>query len=193
MKAGTAAAVWLLLAIAAGEMRLLAAVPAPMIQGTLLGLTTLLLVLYWRSAAILDWTLEVDLRFLVLFHVTRFIGIYFLYLHSHGRLPYAFAVPGGWGDIAVAGMALGVAAYPAPRIIYFWNILGLADILFVVATAARLVLHDPVSMSALTELPLSLLPTFLVPLIIFTHVVIFSRVRAPLRPNGPFPTAPSAE
>ena len=149
-----------------------------MVQGTLLGLTALLLVLYWRSAGILDWILELDVRFLVLFHATRFIGIYFLYLHAHGRLPYAFAVPGGWGDIAVAGMALGVAAYPVPRIVYIWKLIRLADILLVVATAARLGLHDPASMIALTELPLSLLPTFLVPLIIFTHVVIFSRVRA---------------
>jgi hypothetical protein len=58
-----------------------------------------------------------------------------------------------------------------------WNVIGLIDILMVVATAARLNLQNPGSMSALTELPLSLLPTFLVPLIIFSHVVIFTRVR----------------
>lgn len=112
--------------------------------------------------------MELDVRFLVLFHATRFIGIYFLYLHAHGRLSYAFAVRGGRRDIAVAGMALGVAAYPVPRIVYIWNLFGLADIRLVVATGARLGLHDPASMIALTELPL----------IIFTHVVIFSRVRA---------------
>jgi hypothetical protein len=77
----------------------------------------------------------------------------------------------------VAVMALAVAAYPAPRIIFAWNVVGLIDILLVVATAAGLNLRNPGSMSALTELPLSLLPTFLVPLIIFLHVVIFSRVR----------------
>lgn len=115
-----------------------------------------------------NWLLELDVRFLVLFHVTRFIGIYFLYLHSHGRLPYAFAVPGGWGDIAVAGTALVVASYPLPRIVYLWNVIGLTDILLVVATAARLALHNPASMNGLTELPL----------IIFRHVMIFSRVRA---------------
>ena len=181
MKTGMVAALWLLLALAAGQMRLLAAVPAPMIQATLLGLTALLLTLYWRSAAILDAVVGLDLRYLVLFHVTRFIGFYFLYLHAQGRLPYAFAVPGGWGDIAVAAMAIGVAAYPAPRIVYLWNLFGFVDILLVVVTAARLGFHDPASMSALTELPLSLLPTFLVPLIIFTHVVIFGRIRATRR------------
>ncbi len=47
MKTGTVAALWLLLAIAIGKLRLRAAIPAPMIQGALLGRTALLLVLYW--------------------------------------------------------------------------------------------------------------------------------------------------
>jgi hypothetical protein len=177
MKPGTVAGLWLLLALTVGKLRLLAAVPAPLIQGTLFGLTATLLFLYRRSAKVIEPVRELDIRVLVLFHVTRFVGIYFLYLYSRGRLPFAFAVPGGWGDIAVAVMALGVAAYPAPRVVQVWNLLGLIDILLVVATAARLGLQAPGSMSALTELPLSLLPTFLAPLIIFSHVVIFNRVR----------------
>jgi hypothetical protein len=58
---------------------------------------------------------------------------------------------------------------------------GAIDILFVVATASRLALADPDSMNALLHLPLSLLVTFLVPLIIADHVVVFWRVigRAP--------------
>jgi hypothetical protein len=182
MKTGTVAGLWLLLALAVGKFRLLAAVPAPLIPGTIFGLTAILLVLYWRSAKVIEPIRELDIRVLVLFHVTRLVGIYFLYLYSRGRLPFAFAVPGGWGDIAVAVMAFGVAAYPAPRVIYIWNVLGLIDILLVVATAARLALQAPGSMSALTELPLSLLPTFLVPLIIFSHIVIFSRVRPQHQP-----------
>ena len=52
----------------------------------------------------------------------------------------------------------------------------LADILFVVVTAARLGVADPESMAALLRLPLSLLPTFLVPLIIASHVVLGVRL-----------------
>jgi hypothetical protein len=176
MKRGTALAVWLLVAIWIGATHLLAAVPPPVIQAILIGLTAILLCLYWKSH-LLDWVQDLDIRILILFHVTRFVGFYFLYLYAQGRLPYAFAVPGGWGDIAVAVLALAVASYPAPRIIFAWNVIGLIDILMVVATAVRLNMQNPGSMSALTELPLSLLPTFLVPLIIFLHVVIFSRVR----------------
>jgi hypothetical protein len=57
-----------------------------------------------------------------------------------------------------------------------WNVLGLVDILLVVATAARLGIADPESMRPLLRLPLSLLPTFLVPLVIASHVVIARRL-----------------
>ena len=63
------------------------------------------------------------------------------------------------------------------RLITIWNVVGLVDILMVVVTAARLGLSEPASMRALTVLPLSLLPTFLVPLIIATHILIFARIR----------------
>lgn len=53
---------------------------------------------------------------------------------------------------------------------------GLIDILFVVATATRLALADPDSLRPLLHLPLSLLVTFLVPLIIASHVVVFWRL-----------------
>jgi hypothetical protein len=52
------------------------------------------------------------------------------------------------------------------------------DILFVVATASRLALGDPDSMNALLRLPLSLLVTFLVPIIIADHVMVFWRIGA---------------
>ena len=38
-------------------------------------------------------------------------------------------------------------------------------------------MEDAARMRALTHLPLSLLPTFLVPVIITTHIVIFLRLR----------------
>lgn len=57
-----------------------------------------------------------------------------------------------------------------------WNTLGLIDIVFVVASALRFGLKDWQSMHMLGELPLSLLPTFLVPLIIASHVLIFVRL-----------------
>jgi hypothetical protein len=130
------------------------------------------------------WTRTVDLRVLVALHVTRFVGAYFLILYRRGELPYAFAVPGGWGDIAVASLALVLLAGGPPnstmrlRAYILWNAIGFVDILFVVTTAARLGITDPVSMAALLRLPLSLLPTYLVPLIIASHLLIASRLQS---------------
>ena len=61
----------------------------------------------------------------------------------------------------------------AKPLLLAWNTLGLIDIIFVVLSALRFGLKDWQSMRTLRELPLSLLPTFLVPLIIASHVLIF--------------------
>jgi hypothetical protein len=120
-------------------------------------------------------------KVLILLHVTRLVGIYFLLLHREGKLPWAFAVPGGIGDIVVAATALGVICLPlrtpfGRRAALIWNTLGLIDIVCVVSTAAVLGMRAPMSILALTIPPLVLLPTFLVPLIIASHLIIFDRL-----------------
>lgn len=172
---------WFGAALAAGHFLWLQRVPPLAVPAIVLGLTGLLISGYLRIGLIRAWVDALDLRVLVLLHLTRFVGIYFLVLHQRGELPYAFAVPGGIGDIIVAAMALPVAFAPLEpatrrRVTRIWNVVGLLDILFVVATAVRLNLADPAQLRALTQLPLSLLPTFLVPLIIASHIVIFVRL-----------------
>ena len=155
--------------------------PLPLIL--IVSLSAAVLLLFWRSSRFRAWSLNVDIRALLLIHVSRFVGIYFLVLHARGQLPYAFAVPGGIGDIAAAATALVLSVYsrtPAGtpwRVIFAWNVFGLIDILLVVAAAAKLGMANPESMRALLTLPLSLLPTFLVPIIISTHIIIFARLR----------------
>src|SRR5205823_13534276 len=125
---------------------------------------------------------ELDLRTLIALHLTRFVGFYFLYLYRAGQLPGGFAVPAGCGDIVIATFALVllVAWSRVGRqrgVLLLWNALGLLDILFVVADAAKQALGDPTSMAALLRLPLSLLVTFLVPLTVGSHLLIFSLLR----------------
>ncbi|MDB6125587.1 MAG: hypothetical protein JWQ71_4580 [Pedosphaera sp.] len=174
--------VWLLIALTIGYLRLLEPVPRAINQVILLVLTFSLLIAFYKSQAFHVWVMGLPLRALILVHVVRFVGFYFLFLYRRGELPYAFAVQGGWGDILVATTAIIVAMFVGakprrPYLVLAWNTLGLIDILMVVITAGRLGLSNPDSIVALTRLPLSLLPTFVVPLIIFTHIVIFYRVR----------------
>jgi hypothetical protein len=178
---------WFGAAVAAGHFLVLARLPAFAMQGVLAGTTLVLLYAYVRFSGVRGWIDSIDLRALVLLHVSRFVGIYFLILHQRGELPRAFAVPGGIGDIIVATMALPVALAPLDpplrrRAILIWNVVGFFDILMVIITATRLNLEHPGQLRALTYLPLSLLPTFLVPLIIATHVFIFVRIAREQRP-----------
>lgn len=174
--------VWFVIALLVGASGLLQALRPPAPQLVLLTLTALLLIAIIGIPRFRGWALTVDERLLVAFHLTRFVGIYFLLLYSRGELPYAFAVVGGWGDIVTAVLALGLlASGPAStfwrrRAYAVWNVLGLADILLVVLTAARSAMADPESMQALQRLPLSMLLTFVVPIIVVTHLVLGYRL-----------------
>jgi len=156
-------------------------VPAPALVPPI---TAALLIALWTVPALGAWRRTVPIRALVLLHVTRFVGFYFLVLAARGELPRAFAVPAAVGDIAVAAAAVLLGAFrvspdtTAGRgLLLLWNALGLADILFVVASAAWHTHADPSSMAAFGRLPLLLLPALLVPVIITSHVVLFTRLR----------------
>jgi hypothetical protein len=170
---------WLCFAVGLGGWFYNASAPA--VAATVWTLTALVLLASWKVAPIRVWALSIDLRWLVLFHLTRlFAGAYFLVLCQRDQLPCGFARPAGWGDIFVAVLAL--AAVGAMRnkfaktLLFIWNTIGVIDIIFVVFNALRFGLKDWQSMHALRDLPLSLLPTFLVPLIIASHILIFVRL-----------------
>ena len=151
------------------------------VAATVWTLTALILFVCWKVRAIRACVLNIDLRWLVVLHLTRlFAGAYFLVLCQRGQLPRAFARPAGWGDMVIGVLAVAVASALHTQFgktfLLSWNTLGLIDIIFVVASALRFGVQDWQSMHALRELPLSLLPTFLVPLIIASHVLIFVRL-----------------
>ncbi len=57
--------------------------------------------------------------------------------------------------------------------------------MLVVVTAARTGLGDPGSMAPLFSFPMSLVPTFIVPFVIASHLLVFWRLSRPVsRPAG---------
>jgi hypothetical protein len=173
--------VWFGAAVYASHTLLLVRLPPLTLPALVLLLTVVALMAAFRIASVRAWVAALDLRALVLLHVTRFVGLVFLVLHQRGQLPAAFAVPAGFGDIVIALFALPVALAPLDpaqrqRIAYIWNIVGLIGELLVVATMFRLNATDPAQLRLLTHLPLSLLPTFLIPLLLATHVLLFVRL-----------------
>lgn len=154
-------------------------VPPPIIA---VALTFLLLVLMRLSRGAQGAARQLGARSLVAFHVIRLpIGAYFLVLEGRRVLPAAFATPAGWGDVVVGLVAIVVAAWccpvttPGRRMgLAAWNVVGLVDILGVLANGIRIFASDPAFATPFMTLPLSLLPTFVVPLVIVSHVILFT-------------------
>lgn len=110
------------------------------------------------------------------------IGFTFVLLEAHGVLPAVFALPAGYGDMFIGATATYVAlrlANPGHRGAFiFWQALGITDLVLAVGlgTTARLI-NPGSSMAAMTALPLSLVPTFLVPLFLIFHVISIAQAK----------------
>lgn len=178
---------WFVVAVAVGASGIYHGVPAPVVGAINGVLVTLTLLAIFLVRPLRAGVRNVPLRWLILYHAVRFVGIAFLVFHARGVIPAAFAITAGWGDIAVAVTALIVATWALPMTtrarwwaVLAWNVFGLLDILFVLRTGIGLGLADPTQMTWITAFPWSLIPTFIVPLILVTHVLIFVRLRQSL-------------
>jgi hypothetical protein len=92
---------------------------------------------------------------------------------------HRFASVAGWGDLAVGITLLAVLAFPRRPLVLAWNAFGLLDILIVFVTAQRLIVfvRDAKMLATFSQLPYSLLPVLIVPLVIATHLAIFFKMR----------------
>jgi hypothetical protein len=141
------------------------------------------LVWFANSRGFRDYVLSLDARTLTFVHSWRVAGFVFLVLYSYGVLPGIFALPAGWGDIIIGATAALVAKWLADpehrRSFIAWQALGILDLLLAVTLGATSSLIDPraVPTSPLTVLPLSLIPTFGVPLMIILHVICIAQAR----------------
>lgn len=141
------------------------------------------------SAVVRALAYDVPLEWLAAVHVGRLLGVFFLLLYASGRLPPTFALTAGWGDVGVAAMALPVAWYIHRRAAGWrtatlaWNTAGLADLLLAVTlgigsapdSPIRFIFEVPNS-GMVTSLPWLMIPAFLVPLYLLTHLAIFARL-----------------
>jgi hypothetical protein len=141
---------------------------------------------YLRSAPFRDFALSLDLRLITLAHAPRVGGIVFVVLYLQGALPGLFALPAGWGDFAVGITAPLVAWYwtpPFPRRTFIvWNLLGTLDLTLAMALGVLAspspvgVLAGDVTTRLVGQFPLSLVPTFFVPLLVILHLISLIRL-----------------
>lgn len=143
-----------------------------------------------RLSTMRTLALGIPLAALVAVHVGRVLGVFFVWLHGEGRLPWTFSTYAGSGDIAVALLAAPVAwavhrrVSGWRRLLLAWNSIGLLDLVGALALGVgssaasplRFIYENPDS-SAMGTLPWLLVPGFLVPIYILTHLAIFARLR----------------
>jgi len=139
--------VWFFAAYALADSGRLALLAPPGPQVMVLALSAILIVNGTVLPGFRRWLAGLELRRLVAPHLGRFVGLWFLVLYGRGELPYAFAVPGGVGDVVVALGAAALLVVPSliarRAAVLAWNVVGALDIAFVVATAARLGIANP--------------------------------------------------
>ena len=169
---------WLFVAILVGFSGVLRGTVLPM--PAFCAVLTLALVGYLAiSRDRRDRALRVGIRTLVAIHLVRFFGVYFLWLSSQGLIASDYALLAGWGPIIIAiGALVVLLAFRADdpigrQAILAWNIVGVLDVLIVFGVMSRMARPDPLIQGGFASLPLSLLPTFVLPLIIVSHVLIF--------------------
>lgn len=181
-------AVWGLAATAAGAVHLLLHLPVFAVPALVGGLTAALAVAVSRVAWLSEAVRRISVRGILAVHLIRFVGFYFLWLHAQGRLPAEFAHNAGWGDVVAAVGALALLVWPEGpgfrRALVLWNLVGLADLFVAVGTGGWLNLTRPGSMIELAGLPLTLVPLWVVPVLMVSHFVIFRRLCEAREPAG---------
>jgi hypothetical protein len=159
---------------------------APNQPPLLFGLAVLLPVLVFAawfalSASFRDFALSLNPRILTSIQSWRVAGFVFLALTAYGILPRSFALSAGLGDMAIGATALLVAlklATPEHRASFIvWQVLGIADLVTAIALGTVTGIIDPhgIPTSAMTVLPMSLIPTFAVPIFFMLHIICISQ------------------
>lgn len=151
---------------------------------------------YLQSTGFRNYLLSLPPRILTLLHAWRVGGFVFLVLATYNILPRLFALPAGWGDIAIGVTAPFVAyrlATPAHRRLFIgWHLLGVADLVTAISLGALAPFLDPRELAQnaptsapMATLPLSLIPTFIVPLLLILHIVSIAQARHWARERTP--------
>jgi hypothetical protein len=147
---------------------------------------------YFGWTAFRTFILGADLRLVAAIQAWRWGGLGFLTLYAKGILPWLFAFPAGLGDMAIGVSApwivLSLVRQPlfaASRRYAIWNILGIVD--FVVALSMGTLcsgafpgitrLIGNVTTGPMAQLPLVLIPAFMVPFFTMLHLTALFQAR----------------
>lgn len=149
----------------------------------------------WASIpALRAFALALSPRALFGIHTVRIIGVVFLILYYRGTLPGAFALPAGWGDIAI-GVTAPLIAFSYGRlpkgVIVAWTLFGMFDLVNALTMGVLnsqgplgVLAHD-VTTRPMGQFPLSLIPAFAIPVLLISHLIVLFQLRHSARAHAP--------
>ena len=196
--------VWFLFSLTASALHIFSTEPGqPPIPLGLAVLIPIGIFVIWSAASqpFRQFLLSLNPRTLTFVQAWRIAGFVFLVLYAYGILPGQLALPAGWGDIAIGAtaplVALKLADPRHKKSFIFWQFLGITDLVMAVGNGVTAQFINPhgISTGAMTVLPMSLIPTFAVPLFLILHFISiaharqwqehqYPRVAEPLRSSG---------
>jgi hypothetical protein len=182
--------VWLLLVTVLADSGVLAGTDAAqrLVMPAAIFLPVVAFLLAYRySPGLRTRVADLDTGVLVSLHAWRMLGAGFLLLYAFDVLPGLFAWLAGGGDMLVAAGALilGIRLLQGRQVkrtvLLRWNAFGMLDFLVAVGVGTALRSSNfggTVSTDVMASLPLSLIPTFIVPVYLILHAMIFLQYRS---------------
>lgn len=186
-----ALAVWLGVVLIAGARGAFVGVPGqpplPVFAGAVVPLIMFAIALR-TSQAFREFLLALDVRLIVAMEAWRYAGFGFIALYANHVLPGLFAWPAGLGDMAIGMVApwwiVTLSKNPDAAATFqfrLWNALGILDFVIAFTTAticAMTITADvPPTIAPMGQLPLVLIPAFMVPLFVMLHIVALMQSR----------------
>jgi hypothetical protein len=131
----------------------------------------------------------IPLSVLIGVNALRVFGYFFIIHYDAGRLPAPFAPSAGWGDVLAGIFAIPVAIIVAREvtgwrpIAFLWTLFAAADLILAVGFGVTSAYDSPLRIftggpdtTIMSQLPMFLIPGFLVPVFFLTHIAVFVRL-----------------
>jgi len=178
--------VWFLFSLTASAFHLFRTAPdQPPLSFGLAALIPIVIFVVWSAASqsFRRFVLSLNPRALTFVQTLRIEGFVFLVLYTYNILPGNLALPAGWGDIAIGAtaplVALKLSNPQHQKSFIVWQLLGITDLVsaVVLGVTSRLFSPHAIAADAMTVLPMSLIPTFAVPLFMILHFICIAQAR----------------
>ena len=130
-----------------------------------------------------SYALSLSPRALTFAHSWRILGLVLVVMALRGTLPDVFGLSAGIGDMLIGAtaplVALKLVNSGHRGSFIAWQLLGMTDLVMAVGlgVTATMLGSQAASIGPMTVLPLSLVPTFFVPLLFMIHVVCIAQAR----------------